>query len=51
MKDLHKDEEDDVKEDENKNQVAWFLYDLKFWLLISGYGLLGGFSQVVGTGT
>lgn len=40
MKDLHKDEEDDVKEDENKNKLAWFLYDLKFWLLISGYGLL-----------
>lgn len=40
MRDLRKDEEDDVKEDENKNNIGWFLYDCKFWLLLSGYLLL-----------
>jgi len=36
----HKGEDDDIKEDEQKNSFAWFLYDLKFWILLSGYILL-----------
>ena len=36
----HKGEEDEVKEDEGKNKFAWLLYDVKFWLLLSGYVLL-----------
>lgn len=41
MKEVHhKDEDDDIKEDEKKNCFAWLLYDLKFWLLLSGYLLL-----------
>lgn len=38
MKDVHrKDEEDEVKEDEDKNKIGWLLYDAKFYLLIIGY--------------
>ena len=38
MKDVHhKDEEDEVKEDEGKNKIGWLLYDAKFYLLILGY--------------
>lgn len=41
MKDVHhKDEEDEIKEDEKKNTLGWLLYDSKLWLLIAGYGLL-----------
>ena len=32
-----KNEDDDLKEDENKNKIGWILYDLKFCLLIIGY--------------
>ncbi len=38
MKDkYHKDEEDDIKENENLNDIGWRLYHCKFWLLLAGY--------------
>ena len=38
MKEVHhKDEEYEVKEDEDKNKIGWLLYDAKFYLLIIGY--------------
>lgn len=41
MRDVfHKDEDDEIKEDEKKNIVGWRLYDLKFWLLLVGYSIL-----------
>lgn len=33
----HKDEEDDVKENEKLNDIGWTLYHCKFWLLLGGY--------------
>lgn len=40
MKELKKEEDDDIKEPEGNNKVGWFLYDCKFWFLLSGYLLL-----------
>lgn len=36
----HKDEEEDVKENEKLNDIGWTLYHCKFWLLLAGYILV-----------
>lgn len=33
----NKEEGSEIKEPENKNRIGWFLYDLKFWLLLVSY--------------
>lgn len=40
MKDLKKEEDDEIKEPEGNNKIGWFLYNSKLWLLIGGYSLL-----------
>lgn len=40
MKDLKKEEDDEIKEPEGNNKIGWFLYHSKLWLLIGGYSLL-----------